>query len=247
MRKLILHIPHSETKIPIKEGFILNDQIIQNEILKLTDWHTEDLYNSSDCEKIVFEYSRIFCDPERFADDSKESMAKVGMGVLYNKTDNGRTLRIISSDLRERILNEFYFKHHSMLSRAVKYQLQTYGKALILDCHSFPNTPLKRSVHKTIPRPDINIGTDNFHTPQNLIDISVEYFTGRNFTIGINYPFNGTIVPMKYYNKNPKVESIMLEINRKLYLKERSNEKSEQYKITKWAVQEYINLLRNIL
>jgi len=39
----------------------------------------------------------------------------------------------------------------------------------------------------------------------------------------------------------------MLEINRKLYLKERSNEKSEQYKITKWAVQEYINLLRNIL
>ena len=39
----------------------------------------------------------------------------------------------------------------------------------------------------------------------------------------------------------------MLEINRKLYLKERSNEKSEQYEITKWAVQEYINLLRNIL
>ena len=247
MRKLILHIPHSETKIPIKEGFILNDQIIQNEILKLTDWHTEDLYNSSDCEKIVFEYSRIFCDPERFADDSKESMAKVGMGVLYNKTDNGRTLRIISSDLRERILNEFYFKHHSMLSRAVKYQLKTYGKALILDCHSFPNMPLKCSVHKTIPQPEINIGTDEFHTPQNLIDISVEYFSERNFTVGINYPFSGTIVPNKYYKKNHKVESIMLEINRKLYLTERSNEKSEQYNVTKLAIQGYIDLLRNKL
>jgi N-formylglutamate deformylase len=247
MRKLILHIPHSETKIPIKEGFILNDQIIQNEILKLTDWHTEDLYNSSDCEKIVFEYSRIFCDPERFADDSKESMAKVGMGVLYNKTDDGRTMRIISSDLRERILNEFYFKHHSMLSRAVKYQLKTYGKALILDCHSFPNMPLKCSVHKTIPQPEINIGTDEFHTPQNLIDISVEYFSERNFTVGINYPFSGTIVPNKYYKKNHKVESIMLEINRKLYLTERSNEKSEQYNVTKLAIQGYIDLLRNKL
>ena len=169
------------------------------------------------------------------------------MGVLYNKTDNGRTLRIISSDLRERILNEFYFKHHSMLSRAVKYQLQTYGKALILDCHSFPNTPLKRSVHQTIPRPEINIGTDNFHTPQKLIDFSVEYFTNRNFTIGLNYPFSGTIVPMEYYRKNNKIESIMLEINRKLYLREISNEKSEHYKVTKLAVQEYIELLRNKL
>ena len=134
-----------------------------------------------------------------------------------------------------------------MLSRAVKYQLQTYGKALILDCHSFPNTPLKRSVHKTIPRPDINIGTDNFHTPQNLIDISVEYFSERNFTVGINYPFSGTIVPNKYYKKNHKVESIMLEINRKLYLTERSNEKSEQYNVTKLAIQGYIDLLRNKL
>ncbi len=86
MKKLILHIPHSAKKIPLKKGFIISQEKIDNEIMKLTDWHTEDLYNSKTCESIVFEYSRIFCDPERFSDDSKEPIAKVGMGVLHEKT-----------------------------------------------------------------------------------------------------------------------------------------------------------------
>jgi len=49
---------------------------------------------------------------------------------------------------------------------------------------------------------------------------------------------------MEYYQKNKNVESIMLEINRKLYLKEGTNEKSENYEKTKEVVQEYIELIR---
>ena len=53
-----------------------------------------------------------------------------------------------------------------------KKQLELNNRALILDCHSFPEIPMKRSQHKIIPRPDYNIGTDKFHTPKKLIDIS---------------------------------------------------------------------------
>ena len=245
MKKLILHIPHSATKIPIKEGFILGDEIIENEIIKLTDWHTEALYSSTETERIIFKYSRIFCDPERFSDDSQEPMAKVGMGVLYEKTDDNQIMRIISSDLRDRILSEYYFKHHYNLNNAVKNQLKLHNKALILDCHSFPDIPLKRSANKTVPRPDFNIGTDSFHTPKQLIDISIVFFKERNFTLGVDYPFSGSIVPMKYYKKNKNVESIMLEINRKLYLKEGTNEKSENYEMTKKVVNDYIELIKS--
>ena len=196
MKKLILHIPHSATKVPIKEGYVLNDEIIENEIFNLTDWYTEDLYNSENCENIVFEYSRIFCDPERFSDDSKEPMAKVGMGVLYEKTDNDEIMRIVTSGLRKKILNEYYFRHHSKLNDAVKKQLELNNRALILDCHSFPDIPMKRSQHKIVPRPDYNIGTDKFHTSKELIDISVDFFKKRNLTLGIDFPFSGSIVPM---------------------------------------------------
>ena len=244
MKKLILHIPHSASKIPILDGYILEKVFLEEEILKLTDWHTEDLYSSNESENIVFEYSRIFCDPERFSDDLQEPMAKVGMGVLYEKTDENQTMRIISPELRKKILKEYYFKHHLKLNDAVKTQLELYNRAIIVDCHSFPNIPMKRSQHKIIPRPDYNIGTDKFHTPQNLIDVSVNFFKEKNLTLGIDFPFSGSIVPMEYYQKNKNVESIMLEINRKLYLKEGTNEKSENYEKTKEVVQEYIELIR---
>jgi N-formylglutamate amidohydrolase len=247
MKKLILHIPHSSIRIPSKEGYILEEKILENEVLKLTDWHTEDLYRSKNCENIIFEYSRIFCDPERFSDDLKEPMAKVGMGVLYEKTDDGETMRIVSNELRNKILNQYYFKHHSKLDDAVKKQLKLNNRALILDCHSFPDIPMKRSQHKVVPRPDFNIGTDKFHTSKKLIDISVKFFEERNFTLGIDQPFSGSIVPMEYYKKNKNVESIMLEINRKLYLKKGTNEKSENYRETKKVVQEYIKLIKSEL
>ena len=85
MKKIILHIPHSATKIPIKEGFILSNQLIENEILKLTDWHTEDLYRATETERIVFKYARIFCDPERFADDAQEPVSYTHLTLPTNR------------------------------------------------------------------------------------------------------------------------------------------------------------------
>ncbi len=247
MNKLILHIPHAATAIPIKDGFVVSDEVLQKEILKLTDWHTDDLFHDLESQNIVYKYSRVFCDPERFKDDAKEMMAKVGMGVLYEKTDTGENMRVVSIDLRKKILANYYDKHHELFHRVVEKQLKTYHKALILDCHSFPDKPLQRAVHKIVPRPDFNIGTDAFHTPKKLIDLAEAFFKERNFTLGIDYPFSGSVVPMEYYNKNKNVASIMLEVNRKLYLKEGTNSKSDNYNKTKRVVQEFIQLLKKEL
>jgi N-formylglutamate amidohydrolase len=51
---------------------------------------------------------------------------------------------------------------------------------------------------------------------------------------------------MEYYQKDQRVTSIMLEVNRGLYLKENTNEKSENYNKTKEIVQGYMNLLRSL-
>lgn len=52
---------------------------------------------------------------------------------------------------------------------------------------------------------------------------------------------------MKYYQKNKNVQSIMLEINRALYLNEPTNEKSERYQEIKKVVGEYVNFLKEHL
>jgi N-formylglutamate deformylase len=64
-KKIILHIPHSSIKIPLKDGFIVNEEILENEILILTDWHTNDLFHAEDQHLVITDFSRIFCDIER--------------------------------------------------------------------------------------------------------------------------------------------------------------------------------------
>ena len=69
------------------EGFVVEENTLIMEMLKLTDWYTDDLFYSQDDEIIKADFSRIFCDPERFTDDALEIMAQHGMGARLYKFD----------------------------------------------------------------------------------------------------------------------------------------------------------------
>lgn len=243
MKNLILHLPHASTHFPHKSGFVLEDNLLNQEIIKLTDWYTDDLFSFENAIIVKAEFSRIFCDVERFENDEQEVMAQYGMGVLYEKTDNGKALRSVTPELRKEILSTYYRPHHEELNNAVNQQLQEHNKALIVDCHSFPMQPLVRDLDKNPERPDYNIGIDPYHTPTHLVDASVEYFEQKGLSLGVNWPYAGSIVPMMHYQKNKNVESIMLEINRSLYLKEGTTEKSDNYNKTKEVVHEFLEMI----
>ena len=239
--QLLVHLPHSSTNIPFKDGYLVDDFVLETEILKLTDWYTDDLFQDENKTIILkAEFSRIFCDVERFRDDKDEIMSKFGMGMVYEKTDDGIPLREVTPQIRNRIYTDFYQKHHKKLTEAVESQLNQFNQALILDCHSFPDIPLKRDLNQDTLRPDFNIGTSDFHTPSKLIDLSIQFFTKKGYSISVDTPYSGTIVPMEYYLKDRRVHSIMLEINRRLYLEGNTNLKSVQFEEIKAVVFEYI-------
>jgi N-formylglutamate deformylase len=244
-RKIILHVPHSSTTIPFTDGYVISKDALAKEILKLTDWYTDDLFQSDEHEMIRADFSRIFCDPERFTDDSQEIMTQYGMGVLYEKNDDGTLMRVVTPELRTRILRDYYDKHHTKLGNAVNRQLELCGKALILDCHSYPSKPFKRDLDTSSSRPDFNIGTDSFHTPKHLIELSKAFFEKAGYSLGIDWPYKGSIVPLEHYQKNKNVQTIMLEINRALYLKEPTNEKSENYSEIKRIVGNFIKIIKD--
>ena len=245
MKKLILHIPHSSVNMPLLDGYIQDTDKIHKELIKLTDWYTDELFYSETDSMIIAPFSRIFCDVERFENDEDEIMSKVGMGVLYESCDDGSLLRKVSPDLRSKIITNYYWKHHNVLLEEVNKQLINDGSCLIVDCHSYPSKPLIRDLDQIATRPDFNIGTDKYHTPQKLIDASITYFEQRGFSIGVDWPYKGTIVPLAHYQKNDKVHSIMLEVNRKLYLQEPSNDKSEKYNETKKIIGGFIEMIKN--
>jgi N-formylglutamate amidohydrolase len=246
MKKLILHIPHSSLNMPHLDGYIQDADKIHNELIKLTDWYTDELFYSESDSMIITPFSRIFCDVERFENDEDEIMSKVGMGVLYESFDDGSLLRKVSPILRSRIIRCYYWKHHNALLEEVNKQLKNDGSCLIVDCHSYPSKPLIRDLDQTADRPDFNIGTDKYHTPKKLIDASIAYFEQRGFSIGVDWPYKGTIVPLAHYQKNKKVHSIMLEVNRELYLNEPSTEKSERFNEIKQITTDYLKSIKKL-
>ncbi|MBR5933302.1 MAG: N-formylglutamate amidohydrolase [Treponema sp.] len=88
-------------------------------------------------------------------------------------------------------------------------------------------------------RPDICIGTDDFHTPDELKEYFTSEFAKRNYRVKINSPFCGSIVPLKYYRKNRNVKSIMIELNRSLYM-DKTGKKTEGFAALKKEVAEII-------
>lgn len=216
----IFHIPHSKTEIPdqFKSDFV-SAEIMEHEIRLLTDFATDEIFTIGSLSKVVFPYSRIFCDVERL-DDENEVMFKYGRGFYYTKTDSGEILRENLNGSKEAIYNDYYLKHHNALTNLVDQKLKDGVSPVIVDCHSFADTPFKSDIEQGGERPDFCIGTDAFHTPKWLVDMAFTFLSNQGYSVKINYPYVGTIVPMKHYQVNENVRSIMIEINRNLYMED---------------------------
>jgi N-formylglutamate amidohydrolase len=237
---MILHIPHSSRNIPeaLRGQFVLDDNALEQEVARVTDAFTDELFAYPDACRVVFEVSRLVVDVERFSRDRDEPMSRVGQGMLYTRTCLGAPLRRELSEEERRFLkSEYYVRHHELLRRAVRDELLAGGKALIVDCHSYPSLPLPCDVSQDENRPDFCIGTDTFHTPPALLQVVDSAVRGRGFSVGVNSPYTGTLVPSAFYRKNPNVRSVMIEVNRKLYMDEETGMKSSGFESVKDRIQ----------
>ena len=131
--RIIVHIPHSSTKIPklFQKEFLPEEEKLRSELLCMTDWYTDELFSCPDCLTVVHQYSRLVCDPERFLDPEEEIMWRKGMGMYYTRmSDGGRLKRDpLSSPEGLRAYGralQIYRRHHSRLTEAVRRQLDQF-------------------------------------------------------------------------------------------------------------------------
>lgn len=201
----------------------------------MTDWHTSELFGIAARalgQSIEFPVSRLLVDPERFPNDADECMSKIGMGALYNRTSHGVKLRHEGCDQgsrRTQLMDQFYIPHHRRLLDLTDAMLSEHRKAYIVDCHSFPSAPLPYEADQGINRPDICLGTDAFHTPAALVDELTQELEERGYRVSLNRPFAGALTPLKHYQKTKHVSSIMIEVNRSIYMDEETTVRTENF------------------
>lgn len=243
MKNILIHIPHSSYIIPekYKDLFYLKDDELFQEQIKMSDSYTDELFDVERIIKLIFPISRLVCDVERFRNEEDEEMTKQGMWVCYTKTSDCMPLKSVDNKHKQEILQKYYDKHHFVFESQVEEMLKQ-GYCLIIDAHSFSSVPLPYELHAQNFRPDICIGTDDFHTPDKITNYFYNAFSDLGYKVCINNPFCGTIVPLKFYKKNKNVNSVMLEINRSLYMDEATGKKNNNFARIKGNIEQIVSL-----
>ena len=249
--RVIVHIPHSSTNIPkqFRQEFLPEKEKLHSELLCMTDWYTDELFTCPDCLTIVHQFSRLVCDPERFLDPDEESMWQKGMGMYYTRMSDGNQLKRSPFSSSQGLQAygkalKIYQQHHGRLRAAVQKQLTEFGRALLIDGHSFSSSVLpyepKRNHH--LKRPEICLGTDPVFTPEDLLAAAKEYFTKAGLEVAVNTPFAGAIVPEPFYSqKDRRVRSLMIEVNRSLYMNEATGEKQASFHEVQAVLQRFLH------
>ena len=233
---LIVHVPHAATWIPdgARRDLLLDDAGLDAELALMTDWFTDRLafdgLAAADAAAAVFanRASRLLVDPERFV-GPEEPMLAVGMGAAYLSTSAGRRLRVEDPGRDERLVTRWFHPYATALTALVDTTLAAHGRAVIVDLHSFPSSPLPYELDHSAHRPGICIGTDPFHTPTHLIEAVTEAFAGSGWDIATDTPFAGTYVPLSHLGRTPEVTSVMVEVRRDLYQVEPGGDPHDGY------------------
>lgn len=246
---VLIHIPHSSLYIPKseREKILLTEAELQEELLIMTDRYTDELFDIGSYDRHMDTVSRLVMDPERFRLDEDEEMASVGMGAIYSKTSDGKTLRNISVDEKNAMLLKYYDPYHKAFTEKVQQKLTLYGNCIIIDAHSFPSKPLPYEKDKSVFRPNICIGYEDFNNVPGHPRLAGEFFfLGKNMTVSYNEPFVGSIVPECFYKKDKRVTSLMIELNRSIYMDEKTGRKTKRFDEVKNMLKEFMEYMVSV-
>ena len=200
---IVLHIPHASVG-GLGVAKWDNKVALMKEVRKWTDWFTDVIFVPDDrpgVKSVVADYSRFVVDVERLLDDP---MNEIGQGIIYTKF-NG--LQRTISDEEQMGMMAYYYSYIKQL----KSMLNEHS--LLIDCHSFPSG---------LSDVDVCIGvSDDWSCPSEfLIELVMESFRQAGYKVALNTPFSNTIAPPM----NFRYDSIMIELNKRIYLNEDSLE-----------------------
>lgn len=142
-------------------------------------------------------------------------------------------------------IEQLYFPFHTKLSQLVTQTRESFGYAVLVDCHSMPSTA---TAPGDVQRPDIVIG-DRFGAsadPRLTLLVRAE-FQHRGFNVQLNRPYAGGYITEHHGRPAHGTHAIQLEINRSLYINELTFEENSGYQRLSEALIDVVsNLFRGI-
>lgn len=168
-------------------------------------------------------------DPEMFEDalpQTTSARVQAGLGAIPRISGDGQTLyrrKLRLADAEQRIA-AVHRPYHAMLANLVEETKALFGCAVLVDCHSMPSSA--RGAHA----PDVVLG-DRFGASCHASVTALAEATLRRlgYRVARNAPFAGGHTTQTYGRPVDHVHALQIEINRALYVDERTLERTNGY------------------
>jgi N-formylglutamate amidohydrolase len=151
---------------------------------------------------------------------------QAGLGAIPRVSGDGQAIyrRKLSLPDAERRIAAVHRPYHAMLANLVAETIEAFGCAVLVDCHSMPSN--SRGAHA----PDIVLG-DRFGASCHPSVTALAEATLRRlgYRVARNAPFAGGHTTQTYGRPALHTHALQVEINRALYVDERTLERTNGY------------------
>jgi N-formylglutamate deformylase len=152
-----------------------------------------------------------------------------GLGTVARVVGDAQEIygeRIPVDDAMRRI-ESLYKPYHRALRRLLTGIHRDFGAAILVDCHSMPSTAGSRDER---PRADVVLGDRYGTSCVAAVSETIEAtLRDLGYAVSRNKPYAGGFITEHYGNPAAGLHSIQLELNRGLYMDERSYERAANF------------------
>ncbi|MGB4115396.1 MAG: N-formylglutamate amidohydrolase [Polaromonas sp.] len=261
---LVLDSPHSGTQYPADFLFHCDALVLR----RAEDTHVEKLYDFApglgvhwvqahfprsylDANRNTTEIDETLLDapwPDLIETDPK-TMAKVrlGKGLIWRTTDDGLPIynrQLGVAEVQARIAN-CWQPYHAAVASAIDAAHTQHGYSIHINCHSMP--AIASSNATDFPgeaHADFVVGDRDCTTAKRALSALIcDHLRGLGYSVAYNHPYKGVELVRRYSNPAEQRHSIQLEINRKLYMNEKTLELTPGFAPLKLHLQSLVELL----
>lgn len=162
-----------------------------------------------------------------------------GLGVIPRVVSNGRGIydgKISLTEARER-LESVWHPYHAKLQALMDTATLRFGEAILIDCHSMPHEAVATHSPRNRPTPEIVLGDRYGASCDKRVSDRIEAaFRAEGLRVARNTPFAGAYVTQQYGRPSRSQHVVQVEIDRALYMNEKTIEPSADFEAVKAMV-----------
>lgn len=233
---VLVEVPHSGLRIPTEIERELDASPLA--VLRDSDLYVDQLYArapSFGATLLVSRVSRYVVDLNRGPDDVDSAAVPrhpkarhiPARGVVWRaRTDGTPLLRTpLTVDQFSRRLEHYYEPYHRTLDDVASQIRQKHGHVMVLAAHSMPSEGRRVLGGEPVPRADIVPGTRGRSTADGrIIDLIDSHFREAGLSVKHDDPYRGGWTTGHYGAPKQGRHVVQIELNRALYVDERSSE-----------------------